>query len=743
MSAPLAFPRRLAMTAVLLIEATTAHAVSGSGVHQTILLSAAAVFLAVWWIARDRAGAAGVWLAILLGAGAWLLFARGQAQVVLSDLPAVFHPAVAVHFWVWTRLMARPAGKLPDGMVVASVCAGAAVVWAVTISEIYGSSILMVRALAVGTLLVPATIAWHDGAPDTQAVPATPRARRRWSPWLSNGLTLAALAFFALFAAWSQEPADRVAAWLFQWAESRRPTEAWDVANNEVPTFETGHGLGDGAMRELPLRADIHQDDTVKFWVQIAGGAEYRHAIRRPLYLRSSAMAIFAGDGRLGPRRQSAWIYDSDDGANDGVIHLDPAYPLPAGDPGTTIEYSTLIDRESITAVPVMDGARSLALDGIYAFADGWYQLALGENQNRVRFRGTALPVRWEDLRDDSGVEPGVAPAEYRQLPRTALATRIAALGAETIPSSGPWHRRIDAVRDLLRDRCQYSLTFSNPKNLEPIENFLFAERRGHCELYAASAVLLLRSIGVPSRVAFGYAGGVADPARGLIAFRQSDSHAWVEILVKDRGWVLFDPTPPGSGAARPPLSNPKAAALAAFDASAYVDLGDGTIGVEAGGSRLARWLGQAVEWVSRHFVALTAVLGALFLFVARRRRSKQADYDEDPASGSVMDLADDFAVPGRTTRRPTLLGAYLAACASRGHRKAPGQTLAEFQAAAKAADTAMAPFDALVAYVYRMRYAGAARDADAESRFESQILALAQEEVMTPASGNSPATLR
>jgi transglutaminase-like putative cysteine protease len=723
MSAP-AFPRRLAMTAVLLIEASIADAVSGSGVYQAFLLSAAAVFFAVWWIARAWAGATGAVLAVLMGAGAWILFARGQAQVVLSDLPAVFHPAVAVHFWVWARLMARPEGRLPDGLAVAAVCAGGAIVWAVAISEIYGSSILIVRALAAGTLLIPAAVVWHDGAPVARAVLATSQnSRQRLSPWRSAGLTLAALGLFALVAAWSQEPADRLAARLFEWAESRRQTEVWDVGNNEVPTFETGHGLGDGAMRELPRRADIHQDDTMKFWVQFAGSAEYRHATRRPLYLRSSAMAIFAGDGRIGPRRQSAWIYDSDDGADDGVTHLDPAFPTPAGD---AIQYSTLIDRESTTAVPVMDGARSLGLDGIYAFADGWYQLALGEKQERVRFRGTAMPVRWEDLRDDAGVEPGEAPAEYRQLPRTALADRVAALGAESIPATGSWHRRIAAVRTLLRERCQYSLTFSNPKNLEPIENFLFAERRGHCELYAASAVLLLRSIGVPSRVAFGYAGGIADPARGLIAFRQSDSHAWVEILVKDHGWVLFDPTPPGSGAARPPLPNPKAAALAAFDAATYVDLGDGAIGLEAVGSRLARWLGHAVEWVSAHFVALSAGLGALFLVVARRRRSKDAAVFSDGAdSGSVSDLAGDFGAIGKSARGPNLLGSYLAACAGRGHRKAPGQTLAEFQSAAKAADAAMAPFDSLVAYVYRMRYAGAPRDAEAEAGFEGQIRAI------------------
>lgn len=95
------------------------------------------------------------------------------------------------------------------------------------------------------------------------------------------------------------------------------------------------------------------------------------------------------------------------------------------------------------------------------------------------------------------------------------------------------------------RDNFCYSLTPERPDK-DPVEHFLRHTRRGHCELYASSMVLLLRSCGIPARYVTGF---ICDEphrsGRSYIA-RTGNAHAWVEAYDRDRQqWVLLDPTPP------------------------------------------------------------------------------------------------------------------------------------------------------------------------------------------------------
>jgi transglutaminase-like putative cysteine protease len=76
----------------------------------------------------------------------------------------------------------------------------------------------------------------------------------------------------------------------------------------------------------------------------------------------------------------------------------------------------------------------------------------------------------------------------------------------------------------------------------EPIDQFLFDVRRGFCEHYASSFVVLLRAAGIPARVVTGYQGGEINPNGGYMIVRQSDAHAWAEALIGGV-WRRFDPT--------------------------------------------------------------------------------------------------------------------------------------------------------------------------------------------------------
>jgi hypothetical protein len=88
-----------------------------------------------------------------------------------------------------------------------------------------------------------------------------------------------------------------------------------------------------------------------------------------------------------------------------------------------------------------------------------------------------------------------------------------------------------------------YSLSPPPLVGAHRIDEFLFETRLGFCEHYAAAFVVLMRSAGVPARVVTGYLGGQYNRVGDYWVVRNSDAHAWAEVLVPGRGWVRVDPT--------------------------------------------------------------------------------------------------------------------------------------------------------------------------------------------------------
>jgi transglutaminase-like putative cysteine protease len=75
------------------------------------------------------------------------------------------------------------------------------------------------------------------------------------------------------------------------------------------------------------------------------------------------------------------------------------------------------------------------------------------------------------------------------------------------------------------------------------VDDFLFNSKKGFCEHYASSFVVLMRAAGIPARVVTGYQGGEYNDLGGYYVLRQYDAHAWAEVWLRDRGWMRIDPT--------------------------------------------------------------------------------------------------------------------------------------------------------------------------------------------------------
>ena len=135
----------------------------------------------------------------------------------------------------------------------------------------------------------------------------------------------------------------------------------------------------------------------------------------------------------------------------------------------------------------------------------------------------------------------------YVALP-SDLPPRIAELARQiTDGHKGPFAKAV-AMERYLSTKYRYTLDLKRDERYEPLEDFLFVQRAGHCEYFASAMAVMLRAVGIPTRSVNGFLGGEWNSYGKYLAMRQGDAHAWVEVWLDGVGWMTFDPTPGGAG---------------------------------------------------------------------------------------------------------------------------------------------------------------------------------------------------
>jgi transglutaminase-like putative cysteine protease len=147
-----------------------------------------------------------------------------------------------------------------------------------------------------------------------------------------------------------------------------------------------------------------------------------------------------------------------------------------------------------------------------------------------------------EALQRDQNGYPEEITKLYLQLPE--LAGRIRDLAHQIVDQYDNPYDKAQAIQNFLSRNYEYSLNVRRKPSLPPLEDFLFVNKAGHCEYYATSMAILLRILGVPTRVVNGFAQGRWNEFGRFFTVRQSDAHAWVEVFFPSYGWITFDPTP-------------------------------------------------------------------------------------------------------------------------------------------------------------------------------------------------------
>ena len=259
------------------------------------------------------------------------------------------------------------------------------------------------------------------------------------------------------------------------------------------------------------------------------------------------------------------------------------------------------------------------------------------------------------ELRASSPVTGTLPPdmvERYGALPDT-VPQRVLDLARDVVGDAPTRYDRALAIERYLRG-YPYTLDLPEPPpGRDLVDYFLFEQQEGYCDYYASAMVVMARAVGVPARLASGYAQGSYDHDAGRWVVTERDGHSWVEVYFENIGWVEFEPTAgqtctgppwrPGSGR---PL--PAAAPTSHFALVAGVPWGLVVIG------GVALLLGALVVWLWRPRPAVTATQlvrdrqARLLRWGARLGHSLR---DGQTAQEYAQSLGQVLRIRGRKTR--------------------------------------------------------------------------------------------
>lgn len=293
----------------------------------------------------------------------------------------------------------------------------------------------------------------------------------------------------------------------------------------------------------------INQTDEVVMRVKLDGDMSDGN-----LYFRGIALDTFDNQSWSKSKGNTKAVLEKGD---DDLIKVDAA----AGSENRTVQtiYLEPLDTPVLFALP-----RAVAVQGNFpvVYRDTYGGLSYPRKYERTSYKvfsDRSLPSATRLRADD---QPYTADLRnYVSLP-PGYDLRIAKL-AETIAATAKnRYDKAHAVESYLQNNFGYTLE-KKAGGGEPLADFLFNVKEGHCEYFATAMAVMLRTQGIATRVVNGFHGGDYNDTAGMTIVRQRNAHAWIEVFFpKENVWVPFDPTP----FAGQPLSSPVGGVAAALN---------------------------------------------------------------------------------------------------------------------------------------------------------------------------------
>ena len=315
-------------------------------------------------------------------------------------------------------------------------------------------------------------------------------------------------------------------------------------------SFGTDLSTGFSDRVQLGRIGQIQQSDAVVMHIQIDGDQHGQYA----LHWRGVALANFDGKNWSNPHTPYPLQRQADGGFT--IPYFTQGVPAPAVQSRMTrlepnrlhlIHYRVLMEPIGTNvfflapwARRVSGAYRALQVDagGAVSDVDSQRPVSIYEADSDV---STPSPGQ---LRDAGNFPPQLA-FSYLQVPE--LDPRIPRLAAQITASASNNYDKAVALERYLRSHYGYTLQLPRSPVTDPLANFLFERKQGHCEYFASSMAVMLRTLRIPSRVVNGFRSEEFNDLTGNYVVRAKNAHSWVEAYFPGYGWITFDPTPGGA----------------------------------------------------------------------------------------------------------------------------------------------------------------------------------------------------
>ncbi|MSQ29043.1 MAG: transglutaminase domain-containing protein [Dehalococcoidia bacterium] len=205
----------------------------------------------------------------------------------------------------------------------------------------------------------------------------------------------------------------------------------------------------------------------------------------------------------------------------------------------------------------------------------------------------------------------------YTQLPPT-MPPEVAELTKQIVGNDSTPFEATRRVENYLRRTYTFTLEPRRPApQRDAVAFFLFDERAGYFDHFASAMAVMLRSIGIPTRLAAGFAidPSTFDNTDKVFLVSEQDTWTWPEVYFPNLGWVEFNPTPTRAIVTRPGDDTAALAAAAAattdtsgLDAELFQGLDDSDTLVQNGGATLL-----SDNTIARHVARVLASLLVIF----------------------------------------------------------------------------------------------------------------------------------
>lgn len=161
-----------------------------------------------------------------------------------------------------------------------------------------------------------------------------------------------------------------------------------------------------------------------------------------------------------------------------------------------------------------------------------------------------------EQLREAGTNYPSWLTEQYLQMPDD-FSPRIIELAEEITAEYNNPFDKTTAITTYLRENIEYTDVIPlPPRKADPLEWMLFESKKAYCVYYSSAEIMMLRSLGIPARLAVGFAQGENDNDDYIV--RRNDAHAWPEVYFPGIGWVEFEPTGSPELGGQPALIRPQ-----------------------------------------------------------------------------------------------------------------------------------------------------------------------------------------